>query len=121
MTNAEGQVLWQRNGDSWQLPGGRGLENVPPWESATQHMQNQLKQAVDLINLTGVYSAKDKPHMVFVFTGSLENGRLPTTDNFAYFHPGQEPNTCDPSHKAQVADALTSGAETLFRFQEQPL
>ena len=121
VTNSEGQVLWRRNGNRWQLPGGPGLENTPPWESAIRHMQNQLKQAINLINLTGVYPAKDKPHMIFVFTASLGNGRLPTTDNFAYFHPGQEPNTCVPSHKAQVADALSSGAETLFRFQEQPL
>ncbi len=121
VTNMQGQVLWRRNDNSWQLPGGTGLENMPPWESATQHMQNQLKQAVNLINLTGVYPAKDKPHMVFVFTGSLENGRLPSTDNFAYFHPHQEPNNSDLSHRALVADALFSGADTIFRFQEQPV
>ena len=117
MTNPEGQVLWRRKGDTWQLPGGPGIENMPPWETAVRHTQQQLQQSITLTNLIGVYSARDKPHMIFAFTASIGNGRLPTTDNFAYFYPGQEPDTCLPAHKTQVADAFSVGDETLFRFQ----
>jgi ADP-ribose pyrophosphatase YjhB (NUDIX family) len=117
ITNADGHVLWLRDADIWRLPGGAGLENTPPWESAVHHTQTQLQQPITLTNLTGVYPAKDKPNMTFTFTAKIGNG-LSTTDNIAFFPPGAEPESSLPTHKTYLADALSPDAETTFRFQE---
>ncbi|MCB8944800.1 MAG: NUDIX domain-containing protein [Ardenticatenaceae bacterium] len=117
ITNPDGHILWQRNGDTWQLPGGDAIADVPPWQTAVHHSQTQLQQAITLTHLTGVYPSPDKPHMTFTFAAELANGRLPTTANLAYFPPSAEPQTSHPTHKAQAADALSSQEETIFRFQ----
>jgi ADP-ribose pyrophosphatase YjhB (NUDIX family) len=113
--NDKGEVLWHKQGEQWQLPGGAGAENVPPWQTAVHHAQTQLQQPVTLINLSGVYPAQDKPHMGFTFTAKASspaaNGRL------AYFPVGVEPPECNRHHIAQAADACSAEEETVFRFQ----
>jgi hypothetical protein len=118
ITNPDGHILWQRDGDSWRLPGGAGVESVPPWQTAVDHTQAQLQQPITLTNLSGVYPAKEKPHMSFAFTAVTANGSLLPSPNLAYFPPGAEPANCLPAHKEQVADALSPADETTFRFQE---
>jgi ADP-ribose pyrophosphatase YjhB (NUDIX family) len=118
ITNPGGQVLWLRNEEYWYLPGGAGLENRPPWETAVYHSQRQLQQSITLTNLRGVYPARDKAHMAFAFTATASNGPIPPGPNLAYFPPGTEPDNCLFAHKTQVADAFSPSEETIFRFQE---
>lgn len=118
ITNPEGHALWQREGETWRLPGGPGVESSPPWQTAVHLTQTQLQQAVTLTNLTGVYPAQARPHMSFAFTATLENGRLPTNTNLAYFPVGEEPATALPAHKRQAADAASQRGETIFRYEE---
>jgi ADP-ribose pyrophosphatase YjhB (NUDIX family) len=118
ITNSDGYVLWLRDGDTWELPGGAGLENRPPWETTVHHGQQQLQQAITLTHLTGVYPAKDKAHMTFAFTATMTNGPIPPGPNIAYFPPGSEAENCLTAHKTYVADAFSQSEETIFRFQE---
>jgi len=118
ITDPDGHVLWLRGDEFWQLPGGAGLENRPPWETAVHHSQQQLQQPITLTNLTGVYPAKAEAHMAFTFTATVANGPILPGPNLAYFAPGTEPENCLPAHIRDVADAFSQSEETIFRFQE---
>lgn len=117
ITNADGRILWRRDGDIWRLPGGAGLDNTSPWETAIHHAQTQLQQPISLTNLTGVYPAQHQPHMIFAFTAKVETDRLPANTNLAYFPQDNEPETALPAHKDYIADAFAPNEETIFRYQ----
>jgi hypothetical protein len=116
IANDDGHILWLRHEDEpWHLPGGPGLTDQPPWDTAVQHGQNQLQTPITLTNLSGVYPQADT-HMSFAFTATVDNGRFSPTTQTAYFAPGAEPDDCLPAHVTHVADSLLPGDETMFRF-----
>ncbi len=123
--NEEGAVLWgkRRDVDAWNLPGGVGLLNEPPWETAVRETREETGLHIKLTDLTGVYIYHNSTHMVFVFSAEIENGKLTSSEetaDFAYFMPQKEPENVVKQHLQRVLDADASSDQTSFRFQEGP-
>ena len=94
--NEKGEVLWLKRGDVdfWNLPGGGGLLNEPPWETAVRETQEETGLTVTLTNLTGVYVYENEAHVILTFTGNIQAGTLTTgaeAEVFAWFASGEEP------------------------------
>lgn len=116
--NAQGEVLWLKNGDDWMLPGGTEQHMQPPWETAVSHTHRLTGLQIQLTNLAGVYIQKENNHMTFVFTAETDTALK--TAEFAHFAPGQEPITIPTHFREQVTDACCQGVETVFKFQTTP-
>ncbi|MCA9930557.1 MAG: NUDIX domain-containing protein [Anaerolineales bacterium] len=124
--NEAGAVLWVQRRDQqvWNLPGGMGQNEEPPWETAVRETFEETGLQVTLTDLTGVYVYQDaQPHMVFTFTAQVNEGQLtpgPEAAKFAYFAPGEEKHPLVEQHLQRVADAVSPAAQTQFRFQVGP-
>ena len=121
----DGKVLWgkRRDVDAWNLPGGIGLSNEPPWETAVRETLEETGLHIKLTDLTGVYIYHNSSHMVFVFAAVVENGELTLSDetaDFAYFPAGEEPANVVQQHLQRVLDADPTSEQPSFRFQEGP-
>lgn len=122
----QGRVLWVKRTDQdvWNLPGGVGVENEPPWETAVRETQEETGLTVELSAITGVYLYEsDKPHLSLAFTASIQNGTLttgPESAEFAYFAPGEEPENTVKQHLERVMDAISDSDEPAIRRQPGP-
>ncbi|KAA3658425.1 MAG: NUDIX domain-containing protein [Chloroflexi bacterium] len=120
--NEAGGVLWVKRTDMdfWNLPGGGGHDDEPPWETAVRETYEETGLHVNLTDLSGVYLYDDKRHVIFVFTAVIESGQLTTGSKsaaFAYFAPGHEPENVFCQHVERAADACYPRDGTVFRFQ----
>jgi 8-oxo-dGTP diphosphatase len=120
--NEKGEVLWVKRSDVdfWNLPGGGGLVNEPPWETAVRETREETGLTVTLTDLTSVHVYENEAHAVFTFTADIESGTLTRGDeseDFAWFLPGEEPENCFEQHKIRVADAVSADEITQFRHQ----
>ncbi len=115
LPNDQNDILWikRQNSNRWILPGGTAAEEEPPWETAVRLINGKQE---NLSGLSGVYPAPDNPLMTFSFRGRLTGEpRSKSTDQIAYFRPGEEPQEAAPQHVAFVADAMANGEVTIFR------
>ncbi len=115
--NPANEILWLKNGEQWQLPGGEHIKGKAPWETAVHHASSQLQTPLTITNLSGAYPQKENVEMALTFTATTEQP-IANTPNIAYFPAGQEPEDCNPLHLTQVKDTLSAEEETIFRFQE---
>jgi len=124
--NEAGAVLWvkRRDQDVWNLPGGMGQNEEPPWETAVRETYEETGLYVTLTDLPGIYVYKDEqPHMVFTFTATVDSGQLTNgveSTDFAYFLPGHEESPLVEQHLQRVRDAVDAVEQTQFRFQKGP-
>lgn len=124
--NEDGEVLWVKRTDQdvWNLPGGRGQVEEPPWETAVRETKEETGLDVALNNLTGVYLYdSDPPHIVFVFTATTIGGELTASAEsaaFAHYAMGAEPANTVQQHLERVEDALSVLEGTVFKRQEGP-
>jgi len=121
--NEKGDVLWIKRGDvdAWNLPGGGGLINEAPWETAVRETLEETSLTTHLTNLTSVMVYENEAHIIFTFTANIESGTLTTgaeAQAFAWFAPGEEPENCFDSHVKRVADAVSDDEVTQFRYQK---
>ncbi len=112
--NKNGDVLWRKNGNSWQLPGGVGHTIEAPWETAVRHTRQQINQSTQLTNLTTVTIHPQKPALTMAFTAQINQTAV---HNANWFAPGSEPKTSQPSHKQLVAEASDRGETAVFRLE----
>ncbi len=110
--NAQGQILWLKDGDAWRLPGGQNKSIEAPWETAVRHAQKQTGQPINLTNLSSVYVHPNKPVMTFAFTADSP-ANLRTEQG--WFHPGEEAEGASEWEKTAVRDAINPNEETIFR------
>jgi ADP-ribose pyrophosphatase YjhB (NUDIX family) len=106
--NENGEVLWLKNGKSWQLPSGMSHKLEAPWDTAVRHTRQQTNQSIQLANLTAVTVHAQKPELTIAFTAT---GGVTAVNNTAWFAPGKEPETSHHQHKQLVA-AGKDGEET---------
>ncbi|KAA3658426.1 MAG: NUDIX hydrolase [Chloroflexi bacterium] len=124
--NEVGEVLWvkRRDQDVWNLPGGMGQDEEPPWETAVRETYEETGLHITLTNLPGIYVYQDEqPHMVFTFTATVDSGQLTNGEesaDFAHFAPGQEETPIVEQHLQRVKDAVDLVEQTQFRFQNGP-
>ena len=95
MQNDAGDILWERQADGWQLPGGNCLRNEAPWETAVRFHPHHAQPS----NLSGIYPHPNKHHMTFVFTAQAETQLSASQQaTFEYFLPDQQPKNADSLH-----------------------
>ncbi len=112
--NNNGDVLWRKNGNSWQLPGGVGHTIEAPWATAVRHTRQQINQSTQLTNLTSVTVHPGKPQLTMAFTAQVSQTAV---NGAAWFAPGDEPESNQPSHKQLVAEARDGGETAVFRLE----
>ena len=120
--NEKSEVLWVKRSDldAWNLPGGGGLQNEPPWETAVRETLEETSLTVHLTNLTSVTVYENEAHAIFTFTASIQSGTPtigPEADDFAWFAPGSEPENAFSAHVQRIADAVDDIEITQFRIQ----
>ncbi|NHZ72695.1 MAG: NUDIX domain-containing protein [Aquificales bacterium] len=120
--NENDEVLWVKRTDydAWNLPGGGGLQNEPPWETAVRETLEETGLIVHLTDLTGVYVYENEAHITLTFTANIQSGTLttdPESKAFAWFAPGEEPENSFHQHTLRVADAVSDDEVAQFRFQ----
>ena len=108
--NEKGEVLWLKRGDAdfWNLPGGGGNLNEPPWETAVRETQAETGLTFTLRNLTGVYVNENEAHVIFTFTGNIQSGTLAAgveAEAFAGL----------PRERSQKTPSLTTNCAWLMR------
>lgn len=112
--NDNGDVLWHKNGESWQLPGGVGHTIEAPWETAVRHARQQINQTIQLTNLSGITIHPQKPRLILAFTAD----KLKTAvAHSTWFAPGKEPEASLPQHKQLVMDAREGGETAVFHLE----
>lgn len=121
--NEVGDVLWVKRTDSdvWNLPGGGGENEEPPWETAVREAQEETGCQVRLKDLTSVNSYTNEANLTFTFTAEIVSGQLttgPEAAAFAWFPPGEEPANAIAQHCERVADASKNTNEVVFRKQD---
>lgn len=121
--NQAGAVLWIKRTDMdlWNLPGGGGQNEEPPWETAVRETQEETGCQVRLCNLTSINSYTNEANLTFTFTADIVSGQLttgPEAAAFAWFPPGEEPANAIPQHRERVADACNGSDGVLFRKQD---
>lgn len=120
--NEKGEVLWVKRSDVdfWNLPGGGGLNNEPPWETAVRETIEETGLTVTLTDLTSVNVYENEAQIVLTFTADIQSGTLttgPESIDFAWFAPGEEPENSFEQHRMRVADAISDDEVTQFRLQ----
>ena len=120
--NENGEVLWVKRSDVdfWNLPGGGGLLNEPPWETAVRETHEETGLILTLTDLTSVHVYENEAQIAFTFTADIESDTLTTgseSEAFAWFAPGKEPENSFEQHRVRVADAVSDDEVTQFRLQ----
>lgn len=120
--NEDGAVLWVKRSDvdMWNLPGGGGLQNEPPWKTAVRETCEETGLTVTLTNLTSVHVYENEAHIALTFTAVIESGVLttgPESIDFAWFLPGEEPENSFEQHRVRVAAAVSADEVTQFGMQ----
>lgn len=121
--NEAGAVLWIKRTDMdlWNLPGGGGENEEPPWETAVRETFEETGCQVKLGDLSSVNSYTNEPNLTFNFTAEIVSGQLttgPEAAAFAWFPPGEEPANAIPQHRERVADACPPDNGVVFRKQD---
>ena len=112
--NENGEILWLKNANSWQLPGGVSQKLEAPWETAVRYARQQINQSIQLTNLTALSVHPEKPQLMMAFTAKLNQTAV---NNATWFPPGNEPENSHPQHKQLVAAAKDSGETAVFQLQ----
>jgi 8-oxo-dGTP pyrophosphatase MutT (NUDIX family) len=120
--NGAGAVLWVKRTDRdlWNLPGGGGENEEPPWETAVRETLEETGCHVRLGALTSINSYTDEANITFTFTATIVGGELttgPEAAAFAWFQPGEEPANTPPQHRERVADACAAANRVVLRKQ----
>jgi ADP-ribose pyrophosphatase YjhB (NUDIX family) len=120
--NEDGAVLWVKRGDVdfWNLPGGGGLENEAPWQTAVRETREETGLTVTLSNLTSVHVYENEAHIALTFTAVIQSGVLttgPESIEFAWFIPGEEPENSFAQHRIRAAEAVGADEVTQFGMQ----
>lgn len=120
--NEVGAVLWVKRTDRdlWNLPGGGGENEEPPWETAVRETLEETGCHVRLGALTSINSYTDEANLTFTFSAEIISGQLttgPESAAFAWFQPGEEPANTPPQHRERVADACEPAKGVVFRKQ----
>lgn len=120
--NEAGAVLWVKRTDRdlWNLPGGGGENEEPPWETAVRETLEETGCHVRLGELTSINSYTDEANITFTFTAEIISGKLtigPEAAAFAWFQPGEEPANAVAQHRERVADACQPANGVVFRKQ----
>lgn len=120
--NEAGAVLWVKRTDRdlWNLPGGGGENEEPPWETAVRETHEETGCHVRLGELTSINSYTDEANLTFTFSAEIISGQLttgPESAAFAWFQPGEEPANTPPQHRERVADACAPAKGVVFRKQ----
>lgn len=71
-------MLWVKRTDRdlWNLPGGGGENEEPPWETAVRETLEETGCHVRLGELTSINSYTDEPNITFTFTAEIVGGQL---------------------------------------------
>lgn len=112
--NKKGDVLWRKNGDTWQLPGGVGRTIEAPWETAIRHTRQQTNQTIQLTDLTTVTIHAQKPQLTLAFTA---DSHATAVNSATWFAPGSEPDNSHSQHKQLVTEAVSAGETAVFRLE----
>lgn len=104
--NQNDEVMWveSKNGNAWTLPSAESNGKEAPWETALKLVKNRRSIAYDTFDLVGVYSAKDVPEMVLIFSLMIKSGQpmLQNEQQAEFFPIGQEPPTALDQHVAWI-------------------
>lgn len=120
--NEAGAVLWVKRTDRdlWNLPGGGGENEEPPWETAVRETFEETGCQVRLKALTSINSYTDEANLTFTFSAEIIGGQLttgPESAAFAWFPPGAEPANTILQHRERVADACQPANGVMFHQQ----
>ncbi len=92
LANAAGETLWVPGDGGWVLPGGPGVRQEAPWETAARLVEAQTGLPVALRQLAGIFVRKGARDIRFVFRGEFLDRSAPVKAG-RYFGtpPGMSP------------------------------
>lgn len=114
----EGSVLLchRRDGDLWNLPGGRLELGEGPWAGVIREVEEETGLKVAVERLAGVYHKPDVNEVVFSFVCNVVGGVLAPTDEadrIEYFALDRIPPNTSRKQVERIHDAAATNGVVL--------
>lgn len=120
--NEEGKILLvlRNDFDAWNLPGGAIEKGETPWEGVIREVKEETGFNVEVIRLIGIYTKKEKNHIIFSFECKIIDGEIrlnKEAKDIKYFDFNSIPKNTLIKHVERIHDYLYGSEELINKVQ----